>query len=573
MAHIDEGNPMKLAIVMRSRLRKGRLWSLLALAWILGLPGHGFASPPPPIYRDCSLATLGKAPITAVNQTVYAFCLVLGENRSVSDPAVVGWASRLASPSNVIPATPQNLVGSLFNNQDFLARYPVTSMSPAEFVPFVHALLLNDVPTPEETTQEESFLAAGNPRQRLVDWIVAGAGFAAGNPILRPSLQPMPLSATLQRAPLGRLTWGSSIRFSASVPSATTTQGQLFVAAIDGQSRSAAAWPIQAYFRAGETAEFTWERPLPSLSPGSYDLKLGLRDSLGHAQWLADAGDLSIAPLNPPASGYAVRYNVSYGPDPIEVMDLVTPPGTGQKRPGVLFIHGGGLSGGDKFGYFGNGLVDRWTQAGFVVANINYRLARLEPLTSEWPAQLQDAQLAVRWLRAQAADLGLDPTRLCAMGDSAGAQLALFLGSLSTTLPGDRAAIDSGFSPQVACVIDEFGPANLTNPAYADLSAYPLLFGGGTLTQYPALYRSASPIFAIGPATVPTFVTQGTHDRVVPYEMSETLVAVLTARGIRNEFVSYDGDHEFIGLSGPARAAIWAQELAFARSVLGSNPM
>jgi acetyl esterase/lipase len=72
-----------------------------------------------------------------------------------------------------------------------------------------------------------------------------------------------------------------------------------------------------------------------------------------------------------------------------------------------------------------------FAMAGFNVVSINYRLASYGDRTTQWNAQLQDVQLAIRWLRQNANRFRIDPTRIGALGESAGGHLALFLGSLN----------------------------------------------------------------------------------------------------------------------------------------------
>src|SRR5262245_48229890 len=87
----------------------------------------------------------------------------------------------------------------------------------------------------------------------------------------------------------------------------------------------------------------------------------------------------------------------------------------GQARPAVVLVHGGGWIYGDKKGM--RRTAELTATAGFVTFNINYRLAS-GPNTT-WPAQLDDVQRAVRWVRAHAARYGVDPDRLGAIGESA----------------------------------------------------------------------------------------------------------------------------------------------------------
>ena len=105
------------------------------------------------------------------------------------------------------------------------------------------------------------------------------------------------------------------------------------------------------------------------------------------------------------------RPDVAYGRLSQEILDLCIPTGLPTPRPGLVLIHTGGWFTGDKRETFDQeqdnlqstcmGLASQ----GFLVASINYRLTP----GATWPAQLVDAQLAVRWLRAHAGTFGLDP--------------------------------------------------------------------------------------------------------------------------------------------------------------------
>jgi acetyl esterase/lipase len=140
------------------------------------------------------------------------------------------------------------------------------------------------------------------------------------------------------------------------------------------------------------------------------------------------------------------RANVSLGPDERQVMDLYVP-----DRPNgaaALVIHGGAWRGGSKDGSGMVLIAGVLASHGFVAAAVNYRLAP----TYKWPAQLQDCQLAVRWLRENADMLGIHADRIGALGTSAGGHLAAML----ALVDGDLAA---GCKVQAAC--NYFGPSDL----------------------------------------------------------------------------------------------------------------
>ena len=135
-------------------------------------------------------------------------------------------------------------------------------------------------------------------------------------------------------------------------------------------------------------------------------------------------------------SDVEVRSAIPYGPLPAEWGDLYLPAGGGSARSAVLLIHGGGWVVGSRADY--ELIAKSLAQAGMVAFSIDYRLAKAMNPVTHWPAQLVDVQLAVRFLRAHAAEFGIDPARIGALGDSAGGHLAVFLGVLHSIAPGDE---------------------------------------------------------------------------------------------------------------------------------------
>jgi len=259
-----------------------------------------------------------------------------------------------------------------------------------------------------------------------------------------------------------------------------------------------------------------------------------------------------------------VQSNVAYGPLAGETLDLCQPQGAAGLRPGVILLHGGGWTAGDKSEY--TALCTFLAGQGVVAAAINYRLTPY----NTWPVPLVDAQLAVRYLRANAARLQLDAPRLCSWGESAGGHLAVFLGVLRTSHSGDQATLDATASPQVACVVDEFGPVDLTQVLSDPSTSVELeLFGFQTLSQAPAAYRDASPLFAVTPQSAPTFIVQGTNDTVVPPSQSQALQQALEANHVPVHYLSYPGGHEFSDITVTQRAEMIVQEWAFVEGTIG----
>jgi acetyl esterase/lipase len=117
--------------------------------------------------------------------------------------------------------------------------------------------------------------------------------------------------------------------------------------------------------------------------------------------------------------------DIPYGDgDPAQRLDVYVPVPVPQRlRPVILWIHGGGWQSGDKL--LNTGRVNAMLARGFIVASTNYRLTG----TAQSPAQIHDCKAAVRFLRANAAQYRIDPSRIGVWGSSAGGHLVAHLGS------------------------------------------------------------------------------------------------------------------------------------------------
>jgi len=254
-----------------------------------------------------------------------------------------------------------------------------------------------------------------------------------------------------------------------------------------------------------------------------------------------------------------VRANIAYGPDPAQQLDLCLPGAdTGGKRPAVVLIHGGYWTVGDKSAHAW--LCQMAASQGIVAATINYRLANASP-HNRWPAQVVDAQLAVRWLRSRAGEFGVDPAKICALGDSAGGHIALYIAAVGHTVPGDNAGELPRVSSKVACAIDDFGPVDLsTNTLWPPDQQ---LFGSDGKTRPTDQERAASPLFLIGPTTPPVMIVHGRDDKSVNIDQSMQLADRLKQEHVPVRLTVFDGGHEFAGLSTQQILAIQQAELDF----------
>lgn len=121
----------------------------------------------------------------------------------------------------------------------------------------------------------------------------------------------------------------------------------------------------------------------------------------------ADRWDLSV-----PETAVR-RRDVAYGEDSRQVLNVIGPGGTND--PVLLYVPGGGFTGGDKSLYAH--LAARFCRLGFLAVTMNYRLAP----THGWPAGAQDVAAAIDWLSENSRELGADPSTIYIVAQSAGA--------------------------------------------------------------------------------------------------------------------------------------------------------
>ncbi|HLP01755.1 MAG TPA: alpha/beta hydrolase fold domain-containing protein [Opitutaceae bacterium] len=183
-------------------------------------------------------------------------------------------------------------------------------------------------------------------------------------------------------------------------------------------------------------------------------------------------------------------------------------PAAAAPLPAVLVIHGGGWDAGDRT--MERPFAKRLAAAGFVAVPVSYRLGE----AGRFPAALHDLKAAVRWLRAHAAEHGIDPARIGAVGGSAGGHLAALLGATNGVAALEGEVGERAASSEVQCVVDIDGLADFTDAALvaqqvAKPSA-PTRFLGGPFADHTENWRTASPLTHIGRGSAPTFFLNST---------------------------------------------------------------
>ena len=263
------------------------------------------------------------------------------------------------------------------------------------------------------------------------------------------------------------------------------------------------------------------------------------------------------------------RRDVTYctdGGQPL-TMSLFAPAPTARPAPVVVQVHGGGWERGERFVDLAQSTVAAQLVArGMVVASVDYRLAPESP----WPDQIIDVKCAVRFLRANALELGIDPNRIAAWGSSAGGQLVSLLGVNGTPAEWDTGAYGD-VSSRVDAVVDEFGPADLSAPGWGAYVTKIFRTVFGTASGSSPVLRDASPITYVAPGDPPFLILQGTADHIVPAAQSEDLARRLEADHVPTELDLVAGGAHGLDTPGedPSPGQIDARIVSFLSEVSG----
>jgi acetyl esterase/lipase len=207
-------------------------------------------------------------------------------------------------------------------------------------------------------------------------------------------------------------------------------------------------------------------------------------------------------------------------------LDLATPKGLDHPAPLVIFIHGGGWTGGKRQDLAG--LAKQAAERGYVGATISYRFAPKHP----FPAQVEDVKCAVRYLRSVAKERHIDPDKIGAVGMSAGAHLAMMLGTMDTSdgLEGDGGHADQ--PSKVEAVVSFVGPCNLVGE-FPEISTQILTsFIGGRPSEKQEECKKASPITYVTRDDAPMLLFFGTRDPLIPTDQAFQMTTALTNAGV-----------------------------------------
>ena len=234
--------------------------------------------------------------------------------------------------------------------------------------------------------------------------------------------------------------------------------------------------------------------------------------------------------------GTIIHGNIPYNNDTLKkhLLDIYLPANAKGKLPLVVFIHGGGWIGNDKYadmGYMTN-TVAAMLNNGIAVASIDYRFAT----QAVFPAILQDCNKAVSFLYDNADKYSLDKNKIALMGFSAGGHLASLMGTSQNNKVNNLYFPNSYRSFKYKAVVDFYGPTDLVLlPGNEDeKSPEGLLIGAAPLLR-PDLAKAASPITYIDKNDPPFLIYHGEKDSIVSNKQSKLFSAWLNYYGVKNE--------------------------------------
>lgn len=258
------------------------------------------------------------------------------------------------------------------------------------------------------------------------------------------------------------------------------------------------------------------------------------------------------------------------GGQPLQ-LDLYRPAGGGDV-PVCVYLHGGGWARGSRTDRAQSRLFPV-AGSGVAVASIDYRLTD----TATFPAQLEDARAAVRWLRAHGAEHGLATRRIGAWGASAGGHLAALLGLCPDQGDlGDSSVqgVVTWFPPTDLLALETDGPEGPPPPFRTGPPPSPSfearLLGLTAASDDPERARAASPLAHVRPDAPPFLVMHGDRDGLIPGVQGRRLAEALSAAGATASLMLLAGaNHEDPAFDTPASLGAVS---GFLRAVLRGAP-
>lgn len=245
---------------------------------------------------------------------------------------------------------------------------------------------------------------------------------------------------------------------------------------------------------------------------------------------------LQLVTAPEPPTGYMYEPSVIYGRagrgGRLLHLRLYRPVDSSEARPAVVCIHGGAWQAG--FPELQIRHAHALAGEGYVTATISYRLAG----EATWPAALEDAKCAVRWMRANAAALGVDRDRIAVLGESSGGHLAAMVALTPGRFEGSgghHAQLSAVAAAVLLCPVTDLREEALTARSGPPVASF-LGPDAGLQSRL-----DASPINYLNSQCPPTLVLAGALDDVVPPTIIRRYQGLLEDTGVANRVKIYEG--------------------------------
>lgn len=226
--------------------------------------------------------------------------------------------------------------------------------------------------------------------------------------------------------------------------------------------------------------------------------------------------------------------------------------------PAFVFIHGGGLVKGDKNKF--NRRITQFAQRGVVGVSVMYRFAP----EHRFPAAIEDVKAAIRFLKANAKPLNLDPNRIFVAGISAGGYVATMIGVTGNASGFSDLGIYPEFDASVRGVISQSGSiADFTSKQNRDFVLVKR-FINNDMPDREAALAAMSPLTYLDKNDPPFFLVHGSADKVVPVEMTREFAVELKKIGHEFIYIEVEGGNHSLTRSHPEKASeVFRASLAF----------